>query len=328
MTQRARVSPVLGYNHNLRHGGRVFHVQTEDSGQGYARLHTHLFYEGTILSTKKQEYDPSAPEDAVRALMQQLHKSMIRELTHGEHDPRIGAFFAARGEPARLDVGGVPPAGAPTPAAPVAVETAVAQAQPELPVPVARPAALPTTAPMMAAAAPKPVVMVKPGAVRRPPVVLSSSADGVVVRRNVVINVGGGAPPVNGTPGNAQPPASGRARPAAPIAGSDAAVVKGKGGSRAAVAPDSAPQPLASSRDIRMPWESPVPPRAAQQPIAAAAPARRPSSGDVKMPWDGPEGARPSSPETDAFAAALGDDKGLDEVILEYLSDDSESEER
>ena len=110
MTQRARVSPVLGYNHNLRHGGRVFHVQTEDSGQGYARLHTHLFYEGTILSTKKQEYDPSAPEDAVRALMQQLHKAMIRELSHGEHDARIGAFFIARGEPARLDVGGAPAA--------------------------------------------------------------------------------------------------------------------------------------------------------------------------------------------------------------------------
>ena len=77
-----------------------------------------------------------------------------------------------------------------------------------------------------------------------------------------------------------------------------------------------------------MPWESPGPPRAAQQPIIAAAPARRQSPGDVKMPWDGPGGARPSSPETDAFAAALGDDKGLDEVILEYLSDDSESEER
>src|SRR3954469_2812124 len=191
MTQRARQSPVLGYNHNLRHGGRVFHVQTEDSGQSYARLHTHLFYEGTILSTKKQEYDPSVPEDAVRALMQQLHKSMIRELTHGEHDARIGAFFIARGEPATL-----------TPAAaPAAVEAAVVRAQPELPAaPVARAAPLPTTAPMTAAA-PKPVVMVKPGAVRRPPVVLSSSADGVVVRRNVVINVGGGAPPVNGTPG-------------------------------------------------------------------------------------------------------------------------------
>src|SRR6185503_9123131 len=118
-------SPVLGYNHNLRHGGRVFHVQTEDSGQGYARLHTHLFYEGTILSTKKQEYDPSAPEDEVRALMQQLHKSMIKELTHGEHDTRIGNFFIARGEPAMLEA---KPAAQPAPA-----ESAVAQAQPELP---------------------------------------------------------------------------------------------------------------------------------------------------------------------------------------------------
>jgi hypothetical protein len=319
MTQRARVSPVLGYNHNLRHGGRVFHVQTEDSGQGYARLHTHLFYEGTILSTKKQEYDPSAPEDAVRALMQQLHKAMIRELTHGEHDPRIGAFFIARGEPATLSA----------PTAPAVVEAAVVQAQPELPAaPVARAAPLPTTAPM-AAAAPKPVVMVKPGAVRRPPVVLSSSADGVVVRRNVVINVGGGGPPVNGTPGTAQPAAtatsSNRARPQAPVAASDGVVVPGKGHARAAAPPESAPQPLASSSDIRMPWESTAPARA--QPIitSVAAASRRSSSADVKMPWD-PPGGRPSA--GDAFAAGLGDDKGLDEVILEYLSDDGETEER
>src|SRR6478609_51985 len=153
MTQRARQSPVLGYNHNLRHGGRVFHVQTEDSGQGYARLHTHLFYEGTILSSKKQEYDPGEPEDKVRALMQQLHKSMIKELTHGQYDARIGAFFVARGEPAMLDANGAPvvtpPAADPAAAAPAApapavVESAVAQAQPELPPAAApRPAAPP-----------------------------------------------------------------------------------------------------------------------------------------------------------------------------------------
>src|SRR3954451_20163628 len=147
MTHRVRQSPVLGYNHNLRHGGRVFHVQTEDSGQGYARLHTHLFYEGTILSSKKQEYDPSAPEDVVRGMMQQLHKAMIRELTHGEYDARIGAFFVARGEPPTLDDKGVPVAPAATTASPpAAVESAVAQAQPELP--AVRPAAPPATAPM------------------------------------------------------------------------------------------------------------------------------------------------------------------------------------
>jgi hypothetical protein len=316
MTQRARVSPVLGYNHNLRHGGRVFHVQTEDSGQGYARLHTHLFYEGTILSTKKQEYDPAMPEDSVRHLMQQLHKTMIKELTHGDHDARIGAFFIARGEPARLDA----------PVAPV-VEKAAAQERPAPP-PAAR-----TPAPVVAAAtpapAPKPVVMVKPGGVRRPPVVLSSSADGVVVRRNVVINVGGGGPPVNGTPGAAQPHATGtpatRSRPQAPVAASDGVVVPAKGAARAAAAaPESASQPLASSRDIRMPWETPGPSRT-QQPVVTpvAASPRRSGSPDVKMPWDPPD----KTASGDSFAAELGD-KGLDEVILEYLSDDSETEDR
>jgi hypothetical protein len=345
MAQRVRQSPVLGYNHNLRHGGRVFHVQTEDSGQGYARLHTHLFFEGTILSSKKQEYDPGAPEDAVRALMQALHKSMIKELTHGEHDVRIGAFFVARGEPAMLDENGKPKA-APAPAP--AVESAVAQAQPELPAnaavptPVGRPGAAPATAPIAAAATPapatKPVVMVKPGGVRRPPVVLSSSADGVVVRRNVVINVGGGAPPVNGTPAsatpaNARPASTGttatRAKPAAPVAATDGVVVPSKGG-RAAVSPETAPQPLASSREIRMPWETPGPSsrsNSGQQPIITSAPApSRRSGADVKMPWDPPGGKPPAG--TDAFAAELGDDKGLDEVILEYLSDDGEPEDR
>ena len=189
MTQRARVSPVLGYNHNLRHGGRVFHVQTEDSGHGYARLYTHLFFEGTILSSKKLEYDPRQPEDSVRSLMQQLHKTMIKEVTHGDHDARIGAFFISRGEPARIDAVVAP-----------VVEAAVAQGTGPAP----PPAAPRTPAPVAAATpapAPKPVVMVKPGGVRRPPVVLSSSADGVVVRRNVVVNVGGGAPPVNGHAG-------------------------------------------------------------------------------------------------------------------------------
>src|SRR5580698_9458047 len=118
MSQRAR-SPVLGYNHNLRHGGRVFHVQTEDSGLGYARLYTHLFYEGTILSSKKQEYDPSSPEDVVRSAMQKLHKLMIMELTHAEHDARIAAFFTARGEPATL--ADPAPAGV-APAAPAAAQ--------------------------------------------------------------------------------------------------------------------------------------------------------------------------------------------------------------
>ena len=41
------------------------------------------------------------------------------------------------------------------------------------------------------------------------------------------------------------------------------------------------------------------------------------------MPWDPPA---PAS-TTDAFASDLVNDKSLDEVILEYLSDDADPEE-
>jgi hypothetical protein len=328
LTKQGR-SPVLGYNHNLRYGGRTFHVQTEDSGQGYARLYTHLFYEGTILSSKKQEYDPAAPEDAVRAAMQKLHKAMIRELTHREHDARISAFFIARGEPAMLA----------SPAAPVVVEVAapVAAAAPEPGHPAApepgHPAAPDATSPAAAAAparpkmTPKPVVVVQPTVLKRSPVQVSNPADGVVVRRNVVINVGAGQPPVRGTINPAGPPES---TPAArPRAGAHYAVRDGGGfvaGNRSRSV-DGQSQPLASSREIRMPWETPGPTRMSQpvavpvsvQPSADASVTG--SAGKIRMPWD-------PTPTSEAFAGELVSDKSLDEVILEYLADDGETEDR
>jgi hypothetical protein len=367
MSQRAR-SPVLGYNHNLRHGGRVFHVQTEDSGQGYARLYTHLFYQGTILSSKKQEYDPASPEDVVRAAMQKLHKLMIMELTHAEHDPRIAAFFAARGEPATLpdpapvaaaEAPQASPAGAaaavtvtaaghlpaPAPAHAATAPPAPAVAAPAPAAPPAPAAASPAAPPAAVApapaapaarpkATPKPVVVVQPAAARRPSVVLSNPADGVVVRRNVVIDVGAGQPPVHGTIGGMPPPA---AWPARARAGSPYAVRDGSSyvaGNRArALAPEAQPQPLASVRDIRMPWETPGPTRIApsvpgvasstQSSQAADAGSTLTSSGKLRMPWDAAPSAAP-----EAFSNELVSDKSLDEVILEYLADDGETEER
>jgi hypothetical protein len=328
VTKRGR-SPVLGYNHNLRYGGRTFHVQTEDSGQGYARLYTHLFYEGTILSSKKQEYDPEAPEDAVRALMQKLHKTMIKELTHKEHDARIGAFFIARGEPAMLE----DPRSSPVlveVAAPVPAAAAPAPA-PE-PVAVAAPAAPPAAAAAPAAARPKmmpkPVVVVQPAVLKRSPVQVSNPADGVVVRRNVVINVGAGQPPVKGTINPAAPAGQGPAT--RPRAGGHYAVRDGGGfvsGNRArASSTDPQSQPLASSREIRMPWETPAPQRISQ-PVTASHPAAEAPvaapAGKIRMPWDPPAPAG-----AEAFSGELVTDKSLDEVILEYLADDGEGEER
>jgi hypothetical protein len=91
-------SPVLGFNHNVKYRGKIFHVQTEDSGPTSPRISTQLYFGGTILASKRHEYDPAAAEDVVRALMQSQHKSIMKELRAARHDARIGAFFQSRGE--------------------------------------------------------------------------------------------------------------------------------------------------------------------------------------------------------------------------------------
>jgi hypothetical protein len=91
-------SPLLGYNHNVRYGGRILHVQSEDSGPSNPHLSTHLFFEGSILATKRFQYDAAATEDGVRGMMQGQHKEILKELKQGLFDDRLEDFFAARGE--------------------------------------------------------------------------------------------------------------------------------------------------------------------------------------------------------------------------------------
>src|SRR3954470_1096132 len=88
-------SPVLGYNHNVRYAGRLWHVQTEDSGVNNPHIFTHLFHEGTILATKRIDYDPSSEVGIVQKLMQAQHKAMLRDVKAGAFDDKIARFFGA-----------------------------------------------------------------------------------------------------------------------------------------------------------------------------------------------------------------------------------------
>ncbi len=60
---------------------------------------------------------------------------------------------------------------------------------------------------------------------------------------------------------------------------------------------------------------------AAAQPVADAPVTA--TSGKIRMPWDPPAPAG-----SEAFSGGLVSDKSLDEVILEYLADDGETEDR
>src|SRR6188472_3079765 len=86
-------SPILGYNHNVRYRGLVFHVQTEDSGLLNPHLFTHLFHEGVIVSTRKLVYDAGSNEDAIKALMQAQHKAVMKDLRKGSFDDKIDQYL-------------------------------------------------------------------------------------------------------------------------------------------------------------------------------------------------------------------------------------------
>lgn len=85
---------LTGFNHNVRHKGRGFHVQTEDSGEEIAHVITHLFEGGNILASKKTSYAElrgnAELKARVRAIMEEQHRQMLRQLVNGAFDGTVG----------------------------------------------------------------------------------------------------------------------------------------------------------------------------------------------------------------------------------------------
>lgn len=84
-------SPLLGYNNNVRHKNRVFHIQTEDSGVNHPHIITHLFMDGgRILKSVKKSYaehvGSETMSEMVRQLMKDQHKAMFVALREGQFD--------------------------------------------------------------------------------------------------------------------------------------------------------------------------------------------------------------------------------------------------
>ena len=82
---------ITGYNSDVRHGSRVFHVQTEDKGLLNPRIETLIYLGGEILDSYRGTYDdllaePPVPEPAIQARMDDQHKSVIRDIKNGKYD--------------------------------------------------------------------------------------------------------------------------------------------------------------------------------------------------------------------------------------------------
>jgi hypothetical protein len=90
---------IQGFNHNIRYGDRLFHVQTEDSGLANPHIITHLYHGGTIIASKKTSYADILTSDrrdqVIREIMKEQHRKMLLDLRDGRLDASLAAFKLA-----------------------------------------------------------------------------------------------------------------------------------------------------------------------------------------------------------------------------------------
>jgi hypothetical protein len=82
---------ITGFNTDVEHLGRVFHVQTEDKGLDNPLVETLVYCGGEIIDARKNSYSDLAAagecsEDEVLVRMEAQHQALIREIRNGKFD--------------------------------------------------------------------------------------------------------------------------------------------------------------------------------------------------------------------------------------------------
>ena len=82
---------ITGYNTDVRHGNRIFHVQTEDKGRSNPKIETLIYVGGEILDNYRSSYanllaKPPVADSTIQARMDEQHKSVIRDIKNGKYD--------------------------------------------------------------------------------------------------------------------------------------------------------------------------------------------------------------------------------------------------
>jgi hypothetical protein len=300
--------PLLGFNNNVRHRGRVFHIQTEDSGIKRPHIVTHLFGDGgRILKSVRTDYAEHLERDdlapVVRKMMKEQHKALFIALRAGELDAQIEA---ALGPLAPKDAH-APPVSSPI-AAPSPEDVAASAEVLHTPLPRQVEQVEPT--PVVGGDGRPPSSSTIPSAPRTPVVhVLPSPAgpafsQGRAQRPPSVPPRPGSVPP---RPASVPPPSDPRIpTPPPPSHSIDEAVE--------AMAAKVAGQPIRTSD----------PPAGDRLPKRRARQDSSPGRYSISRPANIFEEAPPSETRS-IFGDPLIGEKSLDEVILSYLAEDLEN---
>ena len=87
---------ITGFNTDVKHKNRVFHIQTEDKGEANPFVESLVYVGGEILATKRTSYaeimGDGADEHAIHDLMEQQHRTMIAAIQRGRFDGPNGSL--------------------------------------------------------------------------------------------------------------------------------------------------------------------------------------------------------------------------------------------
>lgn len=76
-----------GFNENIEYNGKVYHVQTEDSGVKRPVITTIVLKGGAIIASKRTSYADISKfdklDEVVRDLMKEQHDKVIEDLKQG-----------------------------------------------------------------------------------------------------------------------------------------------------------------------------------------------------------------------------------------------------
>jgi thiamine biosynthesis protein ThiS len=86
---------ITGYNTDVKHRDRVFHIQTEDRGELHPYIESFVYVGGEILGGKRTPYEDSlrngGDDRVLRELMEQQHRNLIAAIRSGSFDAADGS---------------------------------------------------------------------------------------------------------------------------------------------------------------------------------------------------------------------------------------------
>jgi len=104
---------ITGFNTDVKHKNRVFHIQTEDKGEANPYVESLVYVGGEILATKKTSYAEVVKEGrddhAIQDLMEQQHRTMIAAIQRGRFDGPNGSIQIPEGMAPTVPEMGPPP---------------------------------------------------------------------------------------------------------------------------------------------------------------------------------------------------------------------------